>query len=312
MDGIKTVLGVWVLLAVFTASPLLIPQLIAPAQAQEETDIQNADMQKLIEGYTQIMRNFTPPELYTPFVQGAFSAFDRNNDSLLDFQEMKLAYDTLRGLFKYRYDDENEVNPAPNTLVGDGRPGPEYYQTPEETLREQAGDCEDFATLFASLLNYYCQPAFVGLIDCDGDGKLDHATCLLYTPKINVETMFDLGISDVIDTFETTPAEIAEKVHNEGFNNEAFRDWVLIPIDGTYSMHFGYVTGSESPETGYFLLDFYTVKDFLKMNPVTTPAPATPATPAESEEPTPTPKSPVLWAAAVVAVAVAFYLRRRE
>jgi len=280
--------------------PLALP-LAVPVQAQ---DVQDIDIQTMIEEYAQIMSNFTPPELYTPYVQGAFSVFDKNNDSLLDLNEMKLAYDTFKSVFRYRYDDENEMNPAPNTLVGDGRPGPEYYQTPEETLREQAGDCEDFAILFASLLNYYGQPAFVGFIDCNGDGKLDHATCLLYTPELTVDAIFDLGLSDVIDTFNTTPAEIAEKTHYEGFNNEAFRNWVLIPIDGTYSMHFGYVTGSESPETGYFLIDFYTVRDFMKMNPVAQPTP----TPTES---TPTPKSSTLCVVVAAAVIIAFLLRKK-
>jgi len=283
--------------------PLALP-LAVPVQAQ---DVQDMDLQKMIEEYAQVMKNFTPPELYTPYVQDVFSKLDLNNDGSLDLIEMQAAYKGIKSVFKYRYDDESEPNPAPNTLVGDGRPGPEYYQTPEETLREWAGDCEDFAILFASLLNYYGYPAFVGYIDCNGDGELDHATCLLYTPNATVDVILDLGISDVVDVFETTPAEIAEKAHYEGFNNEIYRDWVLIPIDGTYSMHFGYVSGSESPETGYFLLDFYTVKDFLKRNPgaATTPTPTTPA------EPTPTPKSSTLCVVVAAAVIIAFLLRKK-
>jgi len=289
---------------------LLVPLLlVVSVQAVQAQDVQDIDLQKMIEEYAQVMRNFTPPELYTPYVQGAFSVFDRDKDGVLDYNEMKNAYYVIKSVFKYRYDDENEPNPAPNTLVGDGRPGPEYYQTPEETLREQAGDCDDFAVLFASLLNYYGYPAFVGYIDCNGDGKLDHATCLLYTPNATVDAMFELGISDVVDVFETTPAEIAEKAHYEGFNSEIYRDWVLIPIDGTYSMHFGYVSGSESPETGYFLLDFYTVKDFLKKGPSALSTPTT--TPATPAEPTPTSKSPTLFAVAAAAIVAALLLKRR-
>jgi len=218
------------------------------------------------EDYTWLLSNCTPPEFYTPYVQDIFSAFDVNNDGFLDLNEMKIAYDTLTSIITYRYDDENEINHEPRTIVGDGRPGPDYFQTPEETLKERAGDCEDFAILFASLLNYYGYIAFVGDIDCDGDSEVDHATCLLYAPESTADAIFELGLSDVVDVFETSPEEIAQKLHCESFDNF---DWVLIPIDGTYSEHFGYIPGAEI-ESEYFLVDFYTVKDFMRMNPCET------------------------------------------
>ena len=253
--------------------------------------------------YTQLLSNCTPPEFYTPYVVSTFAAFDINNDGLLDLNEMKIAYDTLTSTITYRYDDEN-AEPEPGTIVGDGRPGPDYFQTPEETLKEQAGDCEDFAILFASLLNYYGYIAFVGDIDCDGDGEVDHATCLLYAPESTADAVIELGLSDIVDVFETSPEEVAQKLHCE-LLGEGFEDWVLIPIDGTYSEHFGYVSGAPIPELEYFLVDFYTVKDFMRMNPGAVPTPTTP------EPITPEPTTPAPTAPLVVAIIITLLLRKR-
>jgi len=252
--------------------------------------------------YTQLLSNCTPPEFYTPYVVSVFTVFDINNDSLLDLNEMKIAYDTLTSTITYRYDDER-AEPEPGTIIGDGRPGPDYFQKPEETLKEQAGDCEDFAILFASLLNYYGYIAFVGDIDCDGDGEVDHATCLLYAPESTADAVIELGLSDIVDVFETSPEEVAQKLHCE--LGEGFEDWVLIPIDGTYSEHFGYVSGAPIPELEYFLVDFYTVKDFMRMNPGAVPTPTTP------EPITPGPTTPAPTAPLVVAIIIILLLRKR-
>jgi len=267
----------------------LITLTLTPAQAQASD-------------YTQLLSNCTLPEFYTPYVVSVFAAFDINNDSLLDLNEMKIAYDTLTSTITYRYDDEN-AEPEPGTIVGDGRPSSDYFQTPEETLKEQAGDCEDFAILFASLLNYYGYIAFVGDIDCDGDGEVDHATCLLYAPESTADAIIELGLSDVVDVFETSPEEVAQKLHCE--LGEGFEDWVLITIDGTYSEHFGYVSGAPIPELEYFLVDFYTVKDFMRMNPGAMPTPTTP------EPITPEPTTPALTAPLIVAIIIALLLRKR-
>jgi len=267
----------------------LITLTLTPAQAQASD-------------YTQLLSNYTPSEFYTPYVVSVFATFDINNDSLLDLDEMKIAYDTLTSTITYRYDDEN-AEPEPGTIIGDGRPGPDYFQMPEETLKEQAGDCEDFAILFASLLNYYGYIAFVGDIDCDGDGEVDHATCLLYAPESTAEAIIELGLSDVVDVFETSPEEVAQKLHCE--LGKGFEDWVLITIDGTYSEHFGYVSGAPTPELEYFLVDFYTVKDFMRLNPGAVPTPTTPE-PIMPEPTTLAPTTPL-----IVAIIITLLLRKR-
>ena len=56
----------------------------------------------------------------------------------------------------------------------------EYVAPPNETLRVMAGDCDDFAVLLATLYRSVGLKAMVGLIDTDGDDKVDHATALVY------------------------------------------------------------------------------------------------------------------------------------
>lgn len=61
--------------------------------------------------------------------------------------------------------------------------GFEYIAPPTETLRVGAGDCDDFAVLLAVLYRSVGLNSSVGLIDTDGDGRIDHATALVYLSK---------------------------------------------------------------------------------------------------------------------------------
>ena len=58
--------------------------------------------------------------------------------------------------------------------------GLEHIAQPNETLKIRAGDCDDFAVLLAVLHRSIGLNATVGLIDTDGDGKVDHVTALVY------------------------------------------------------------------------------------------------------------------------------------
>jgi len=71
--------------------------------------------------------------------------------------------------------------------VSDPR-GFDYIQPPSETLRIGGGDCEDFAVLLASMYRSVGLDAAVGLIDTDGDGKIDHATALVHL-NINADAV---------------------------------------------------------------------------------------------------------------------------
>jgi len=56
----------------------------------------------------------------------------------------------------------------------------EYTVPPDETLRVMAGDCDDFAVLLATLYRSVGLNVMVGLIDTDGDKRVDHAIVLVY------------------------------------------------------------------------------------------------------------------------------------
>jgi len=56
----------------------------------------------------------------------------------------------------------------------------EYIAPPNETLNVGAGDCDDYAVLLATLYRSVGLNAVVGLIDTNGDNKVDHATALVY------------------------------------------------------------------------------------------------------------------------------------
>lgn len=56
----------------------------------------------------------------------------------------------------------------------------EYIAPSNETLRIKAGDCDDFAVLLTVFYRSIGLNATVGLIDTDGDEKVEHATALVY------------------------------------------------------------------------------------------------------------------------------------
>ena len=65
----------------------------------------------------------------------------------------------------------------------------EYIAPPNETLRVGAGDCDDYAVLLATLYRSVGLNAVVGLIDTDGDNKVDHATALVYFTRNPTEIL---------------------------------------------------------------------------------------------------------------------------
>jgi len=86
----------------------------------------------------------------------------------------------------------------------DSHPGPDYWQTPEETIRENAGDCDDHAILLISLLEelyrktYNEEPDSIyvvyGIITRKGTCVLGHghAWVILREDKFNISTFKNL------------------------------------------------------------------------------------------------------------------------
>ena len=78
----------------------------------------------------------------------------------------------------------------------------EYFATASETLVTRAGDCDDIATLTASMLEAVGLDAALAFVDANGDGIEDHLSCIVYYPGTKQEyldeeqaLMNSLGVS---------------------------------------------------------------------------------------------------------------------
>jgi hypothetical protein len=93
-------------------------------------------------------------------MDGFFQTFDRDGDGFMQMSEARRFNSWVDRNIRYRYDNEGKANPRPGLTVGDGRPGIDYRQSPEETYAEREGDCEDFATLYTSYFLLYGETAY--------------------------------------------------------------------------------------------------------------------------------------------------------
>lgn len=109
-----------------------------------------------------------------------FATFDRDRDGALSWHESRAFYFWVEENVRYRFDDEAARDVPPGALVGDGRAGAEYFQSPAETLAERAGDCEDMAALEAAFHRHFGVPAFVAAVNARSPDKADHAVAVLW------------------------------------------------------------------------------------------------------------------------------------
>jgi hypothetical protein len=63
----------------------------------------------------------------------------------------------------------------------------EYFAAASETLVTRAGDCDDIATLTASMLEAVGLDASLAFVDTSNDGKVDHLACIVYYPGTEQE-----------------------------------------------------------------------------------------------------------------------------
>ncbi|NSW84395.1 MAG: hypothetical protein HPY90_14235 [Syntrophothermus sp.] len=164
-----------------------------------------------------------------------FQAFDFDNSGDVDFEEIVSFYYWVEENIAYRYDDEEELNPQPDCLVGDGRPGDDYRQKPYETWREGAGDCEDMATFEAAFYNYWGIGAYVALVNAEDPGLPDHACCIVLmggTPEEYAEYLGDLVHWD-LSCEEEMPLT---------YQGEEIPPGCYMLIDNAYSDDFGYLS----------------------------------------------------------------------
>jgi len=131
--------------------------------------------------YSYLRVNFT---LHSFEKEGTFYLLLDNSYSIFT---SKTVYITLKAYYpSYAFNDEYfEVFAighwvSTNLRYVNDPYGLEHIAPPNETLRVGAGDCDDFAVLLAVLYRSIGLNATVGLIDTDGDGKVDHVTALVY------------------------------------------------------------------------------------------------------------------------------------
>lgn len=186
-----------------------------------------------------------PTEIIPSDLARFFDGFDIDRSGDIDLGEAENFYYWVEHNVIYRYDDENEQNPEPGTLVGDGRSGPEYWQTPYETWTEGAGDCEDMAILETAFYNYFGIAAYIATVNAIDPEYSDHAIC--------IALMGD------------TPEEFADLLGELCFYE--FEDGCYMIADNAYSDTFGTLPDNVDLEGNFIVVEdeIYTLEETLKM-----------------------------------------------
>lgn len=182
-------------------------------------------------------RDFSPvvgpapeSEFFTPEVKALFARFDEDKNQKITLGEAQAFYEWVEQWVIYRYDDEDKQNPYPGLDVGDGRPGPDYQQTPHETITERRGDCEDMNGLEVAFYSYWGISAFQALVNAESaPGTVDHAIAIVY----------------VGDSKDNATARVGRL---DTYRFEAGNDWNVpagyyMIVDNAYSDAFGYISG---------------------------------------------------------------------
>ncbi len=175
-----------------------------------------------------------PPEtLVSADVRSFYASFDADEDGSLSIQEAKSFYGWVEDHVAYRYDDEGETDPYPGYVVGDGRAGPDYQQSPTETFAERMGDCEDMNTLEVAFYNHWGITAYQAYVNAVDEFEYDHAIAIVL-----------LG-----DSLQDAQAIVGNLEYYEfGPDNQ----WQIptgfyMIVDNAYSDEFGAISGGVEP-----------------------------------------------------------------
>jgi hypothetical protein len=184
--------------------------------------------------------SLVPPELAR-----FFKGFDSDQDGELAIGEAQAFYSWVEENVAYRYDDEKTTNPEQGYAVGDGRKSTDYRQTPYETYKERAGDCEDTATLEQALYSYFGVAALIVGVNSVAQSQIDHAATIVLiggTPEEFREILGDLVYYDIEDG-------------NYNMYGSSVQPGTYMLVDNAYSNGFGYVSGGL--EEGAFTISCY-------------------------------------------------------
>ncbi len=213
----------------------------APAlQQQSKTALATAEIPKP-QNLLQKIQSISPSSDLVPETLGAFfNEFDFNNDGALAIDEAASFYYWVERNIKYRFDDEDVRNVPKNILVGDGRPGPDYRQSPTETVAERAGDCEDTSTLEAAFYQYWGIPAYIAAVNAKDPKFVDHAITIVRIEG-NLNTFVDLLGKLMYWNFQPKQEIIS-------WEGQSIPSGNYMLIDNAYSNNFGFLTSGIKPD----------------------------------------------------------------
>jgi hypothetical protein len=205
----------------------------------EDYGEQSASEAELPSGQAQV-----DPAIVHPELARFFDGFDSDGDGELAIGEAQEFYNWVEKNITYRYDDENE-DPLQGYVVGDGRKGFDYRQTPYETYKERAGDCEDTATLEQAFYSYFGVAVYVVGVNASAKSELDHAATIVLiggTPDEFRDILGDLVYYDI-------------ESDNYDVYGDAVQEGTYMLVDNAYSNGFGYL--SSGLEEGSFTISCY-------------------------------------------------------
>lgn len=162
-----------------------------------------------------------------------FDRFDADGNGLLSIGEAQEFFFAVENNVVYRYDDESETMPVVGTLVGDNRPGSDYRQTPMQTYKEKAGDCEDMATLEQAFYTHFGIAAYVVAVNSQNPRDIDHAAAIV-------------RMSDNVDDFRKTLGGLLYyelKSGEKDVYGAPVKPGVYMLVDNAYSGALGYLSG---------------------------------------------------------------------
>ncbi|MES2155688.1 MAG: hypothetical protein V4510_11185 [bacterium] len=199
------------------------------AQAKTQGDYQPPAQDALPEGSTVKL----PEGLVSAGLQAFFATFDADHNGNVDRTEAAAFYYWVEGNIPYRYDDENAPKADPRYAIGDGRPGNDYHQTPDETYNERAGDCEDANMLEVAFYNYWGIAAAQAYVNAETDVGFDHAIAIVLVGSTVDEAQQTMGRVDYYE-FDAS-------------NTYGLKAGVYAIVDNAYSNDFGFISDGIAP-----------------------------------------------------------------
>lgn len=169
----------------------------------------------------------------SPNLSDFFQSFDENQNDGLEFGEARAFYEWVEKHVAYRYDDENATRTMAGAPVGDGRLGRDYQQTPEETLAERLGDCEDVSGLELAFYRHWGVPAYMVFVNAKSRETYDHALTIVLAAQTEEEMFARVGVVP----------------YYASYGRPGIEDGLYLLVDNAYSNEFGAVTGELTAES---------------------------------------------------------------